>query len=227
MNVPQEPTLYHGRTASFDGVEYIWWQVHATGFMGIPSGDWDDNVYVRNDTVLVDWQTITDLTIRDLGERDLLQGLCQTFQTCVSQARAQLVTVGDVGGPFFTSLGVSLKNNLVATNNWLNGNPFVTQVIAGTIAGFASNQLSAYVAGKLAGDSKNVAQCSTLSDQIDALKSIILSQNSVYSASSMTVTTQQADAGDEIWSLTMTTVNCGDVLPATTCGGVPAGVCTA
>lgn len=223
---PHEPIIFHGKNASFDGIQYRWHQVHATGFMGIPPHEWDDNVHVKNDTVLfIDWsKATTDLTqSRDLDERDLL-GLCQTFMTCFSGARDLGVTVGDTVGGWAVNLGTSIRNGAVKANDFFNGNPFITQVVAGTIAGVASNKISAWIGGKAGGDGQNIAACSSLGDQIDALKSIVLAQESKYSASSMSISTQQSDAGDEVSTLTLTTVTCGDAL--TTSCGVPAGFCT-
>jgi hypothetical protein len=90
--------------------------------------------------------------------------------------------------------------------------------------GGAAGLVSAWVGAKLQGDSKNCQACSTKNDQIDALVSILQSQIAVSNAASATVTTQQSDAGDEVFSITMTVVACGQALPATACG-IPAGFC--
>ncbi|OAP59173.1 hypothetical protein AYL99_06471 [Fonsecaea erecta] len=217
------PFLYHGMTASFDGIEYKWQQVHATGYIGILPHNWDDAVHTRNTTELI-LENVHDATIKDLQERGLLEAACSAYTTCYSAAQTVgngVATIGQFASPYLTTAGQTALAAGVSVNTFLNNNPFIAQLTAGGAAGL----VAAWVGAKLQGDSNNCQQCSTQNQQIDALISILQSQNSISNAASATVTTQVNDAGDEVFTFTMTVVACGQALTATGCG-IPAGFCT-
>jgi len=67
--------------------------------------------------------------------------------------------------------------------------------------------------------------CSTLKDDIDTLKSMVLSlQSQVAELQSITISMLKNDAGDEVAGLSMTTVQCGQTATSNTCN-IPAGFC--
>ncbi|KIW64763.1 hypothetical protein PV04_09673 [Phialophora macrospora] len=217
------PLLYHGMTAAFDGIEYKWQQIHATGYIGILPHEWDDTLHTRNTTtVTLDNDKHPD--VNDLQERNLSEAICSTYTVCTSAIIAtgdSLATIGQFAAPYLASAGQAALSAGVSVNTFLNNNPFIAQLTAGGAAGV----VAAWVGAKLQGDSNNCQACSTQNEQIDALISILQSQNSVLNAASATVTTQVDNAGDDVFSLTMTVVACGQALTATGCG-IPAGFCT-
>ncbi|EXJ56153.1 hypothetical protein A1O7_09084 [Cladophialophora yegresii CBS 114405] len=220
---PSSPILYHGMIATFDGIEYKWQQIHATGYIGILPHTWDDVLHARNTTEM-STDNGGDSEAKDLEERNLSEALCSTFTTCKSAIRVTgngVATVGQFAGPYFASAGQAALKAGVSVNDFLNNNPFIAQLAAGGATGL----VSAWVGAKLQGDSKNCAACSTQNEQVDALISIIQSQNSALNAASATVTAQVDNAADDVFSLTMTVVTCGQSLTATGCG-IPAGFCT-
>ncbi|OCT45416.1 hypothetical protein CLCR_06019 [Cladophialophora carrionii] len=221
---PSTPLLYHGMTATFDGIEYKWQQIHASGYIGVLPHRWDDALHTRNTTEMA-FQNNIDSGANYLEERNLYEAACSTYMKCYSAVRVagenSVATIGQFAGPYFASAGQAALSAGVSVNEFLNNNPFIAQLTAGGAAGL----VSAWVGAQLQGDSKNCQACSTQNEQIDALISIIQSQNSALNAASATVTAQVDNAGDDVFSLTMTVVACGQALTATGCG-IPAGFCT-
>ena len=96
-----------------------------------------------------------------------------------------------------------------------------------TIAGVAVTLFQAFVGARIQGDiSPSDAQsCSTLQDDIDTLKSMILAlQSQSAELQSITVSMLKNDTGEEVSSLSVTTVQCGTAATGDTCT-IPAGFC--
>ena len=101
-----------------------------------------------------------------------------------------------------------------------------TVLVAGSIVGHFFAYLGAAIFGAITGNQAKT--CSTLHDDIDTLKSIITSQAvMIANMQSITIKLQQKDAGDEVASLSMTTITCGQKTGNPVTCGVPAGFCPA
>ncbi|KIX08685.1 uncharacterized protein Z518_03342 [Rhinocladiella mackenziei CBS 650.93] len=224
---PSTPIVYHGMGISFEGIEYKLHQIHANGYIGILPNEWDDAIHVMNNAELVPDNLVRNLTIREVDERDLLEALCSTFATCIERASETGVAVKDVLNPYVEKTGTTAKAVGKAIFDFLKS-PFFTQVAVETAGGLVPAALGgviqAVVGAQVQGNTNNAQACSQQQDQIDALISIVQSQVSALEAASAKITAQQNDAGDEVFTVTVTVVACGTTLESSC--GVPAGFCT-
>ncbi|KAK5444396.1 hypothetical protein LTS15_010511 [Exophiala xenobiotica] len=228
-DISQEPAAFHGMIASFDGVEYRWHQLAPGTWVGILPDKWDDSIHVMNNMGRLGRSGNTTITPREiLNDRDLLQGICQTASKCLSGAKAGTVTVLDVAGPYFDKLGTVMQQSGRDAWAFLTSGPFYQQIVTNTIAGVIVTPFQSFVGAKIQGDmsSTDAQSCSTLKDDIDTLKSMVLSlQSQVANLQSITISMLKNDAGEEVSSLSMTTVDCGSSAIGDTCT-VPAGFCS-
>ncbi|OAL40232.1 hypothetical protein AYO20_00652 [Fonsecaea nubica] len=225
--VPPPPTIYHGMELSFDGTSYKLHQIHANGYIGILPDEWDDAIHTMNNAELVPYGLFPNITGREVDQRDLVSSLCETFATCVSAAAEHAVSLRDALVPYFNRVRTAAQARGQTAFEFLKG-PFFQQVAVDTVAGLApavvGGVVQAVVGAQVAGNTNNAASCSQEKDQIDALISIVQSQISALDAASAKITAQQNDAGDEVFTVTVTVVACGTSLVGANCG-VPASFC--
>ncbi|KIW92533.1 uncharacterized protein Z519_06380 [Cladophialophora bantiana CBS 173.52] len=186
------PQIYHGMQVSFDGAEYKLHQIYANAYVGILPDEWDDSIHIRNDTNLAYYELFPGLMSREVDERDLAEALCNTFASCVSTAVFEFLQQ-----PFFTQVAID--------------------TVAGLVPEAVGGVVQAVVGAQVAGNTNNAAACSQQNDQIDALISIISSQISALSAASAKITAQKNDAGDEVFTVTVTVTACGTTLGSAAC----------
>jgi hypothetical protein len=130
---PRAPLLYHGMTAAFDGVEYKWQQIHATGYIGILPHKWDEALHARNTTTM-SLGNDRHSEAKDLEERNLSEAVCSTYTVCTSAILAtgnSVATIGQFAGPYLASAGQAALSAGVSVNTFLNNNPFIAQLTAG------------------------------------------------------------------------------------------------
>lgn len=92
-----------------------------------------------------------------------------------------------------------------------------------TIGGIAAGIFVAFVTGQFSGN-KQVQDCSNLQDQVDALKSMVSSQAAALRAASTSIKMLD-ERVEQITTVTISTVICGQALTAGQCGA-PVGFCT-
>lgn len=129
------PYHAHGQLATFDGIEYKWQQVSATGFRGILPHEWDDNIHVQNTAVLEpdpEFVKNMDLVIANISsgleERGLVDGICKVSLGCVQAARDGGAVVAAGVKAWLIDAGTVAAAHLVSINDWLNENPFVSNL---------------------------------------------------------------------------------------------------
>ncbi|EXJ67204.1 uncharacterized protein A1O5_09851 [Cladophialophora psammophila CBS 110553] len=206
---------------SFDNAEYKLYQIYANAYVGILPDEWDDSIHIRNDTNLAHYKLIPGLMSKRVDERDLADALCNTFASCVSAAADVGVQIKDALPPLIASLKTAAQARGQKVFEFLQ-QPFFTQVaidtVAGLIPGAVGGVVQAVVGAQVAGNTNNAAACSQQNDQIDALISIVSSQISALSAASAKITAQENDAGDEVFTVTVTVTACGTTLGSAACG---------
>ncbi|KAH0840948.1 hypothetical protein FOPE_06367 [Fonsecaea pedrosoi] len=225
--VPPNPTIYHGMDLSFDGVSYKLHQIYANAYIGILPDEWDDTVHIMNDNELVLQDFIRNITEREIDQRDLVSSLCDIFTACISAAEQDAVKIRDALTPYANVVKTAAQAGGQKVFDFLKA-PFFHQVAVDTVAGLApavvGGVVQAVVGAQVTGNTNNAASCSQEKDQIDALISIVQSQISALDAASAKLTAQQNDAGDEVFTVTVTVVACGTSLVGANCG-VPASFC--
>jgi hypothetical protein len=113
------PFLYHGMAASFDGIEYKWQQIHATGYIGILPHEWDDALHARNTTEMT-LEHGNGSKNKDLEERNLYEAVCSTYMKCYSGVKSlgqtDVATIGQFAGTYLASAGQAALSAGVSVN---------------------------------------------------------------------------------------------------------------
>jgi hypothetical protein len=177
----------HGMISNYQGQMYKWHQVAEGAWRGIAPEDWDDNVHIKNDTVIKYSETDpmdfsmsspnTALSLHDPGglvERNFPFATCGFLRTCVLGVIDATAYSGSVVGNAFikkvSSLG-SLVARVSAADLWAFLNqPVITSITVGLAGGIISGIVRGVTSARLqtSGCLKSGIDADTLSSTLAA-----------------------------------------------------------
>lgn len=188
-----QPAIYHGKIHNWGGQAYKMHQLAHGVYRGVDLEDWDDNIHIKDDTLLdlPDYgvpdtpssSTVAPLSSPNplLAARFFRSPACQAMLQCAYDVGTAAIVNIAWGVKAFADIALQTYNRgrriygsqvTQGLWDWLN-KPLICAVIGGSIANGGFGALGGYIGGITQGKSTDAAKCSTAGDEKEVLEDIV------------------------------------------------------